>query len=265
MRKTNLVIPDLPNVSLVAFYREKALELKALIQKLQACLTEHELIESFSPYELGQVHGTIIGCEGMKTKSGVVNKKYSDRRQETRYIDIPGFIDYLQYQVNFPLHMRFGGYNREFDYNFLSRNQHPYLRSFQLQSTEDKTIPVLIGWPWHNNTISWKIDNLRKDLQKFNLLHKYHEKLDDVDNDFYLRLGTIESQLTIEASEIIATDIRNLLASRSALSIPIFLEDLAFAQYQDLSFNPATTKVISAAKITSSQLEALYPQSANII
>ena len=265
MGETHLDNPDLPNVSLVACYSEKTSELKALIQKLQTGLAQHELIDSFTPYHLGQVHGTIIGCEGVQTKSGIVNKSYGNLRNETRYMNIPGLVDYLQYQVKFPFNICFGGYDLNFDYNFLSRNKHPYLRSFQLQSIGDKTIPVLIGWPWQNNTISGDIDRLRKKLQQFNLLHKYHRELDDVDNDFYLRIGTIDSPLTIEATEIIAKDIRTLLASQSTLSIPIYLQDLAFAQYQDLSFNPSTTRVFSAAKITSSQLEQLYSQSANTI
>lgn len=263
MRKKNLAIPDFPNVSLVAFYGEKAPELKTLIQKLQTYLTEHKLIDSFKPYELEQVHGTIIGCEGICTKSGVVNKWYREHRQETRYIDISGLINYLQHQVSFPLNISFGGYDLNLDYNFLSRNQHPYLRSFQLQSTEDQTIPVLIGWPWQNNKISWDIDDLRKDLQLFNLLHKYHGKSDDIDNDFYLRLGTIESQITMEVAQIITRDIRDLLASQSALSIPICLEDLVFAQYQDLSLSLDKTNIISTIKITPSQLEEFYTQSFN--
>jgi len=262
MRETILVVPDLPNVSLVAFYGEKIPKLKDLIQKLQTCLVKHELIDNFTPYHLNQVHGTIIGCEGIQTTLGVVNKWYGDRRQETKYIDIPGLVDYLQHQVDFPLDMCFGGYDPDVDYNFLSRNQHPYLRSFQLQSIENKTIPVLIGWSWQENRISGDMYQLRKDLQKFNLLHKYHGQLDDVDNDFYLRIGTIEGPLTIEAKEIIARDICNLLGSQSTLSILIDLEDLAFAQYQDLSLNPSTTRIIPVAKITSSQLEKLYSQTA---
>lgn len=265
MEGIDLVVPDFPNISLVALYGEKNLGLRTMIQKLQVYLTKHELIDSFTPYQLDQVHGTIIGCEGIRTKLGIANKWYGDRRQETRYIDISGLIDYLRHRVSFPLNIHFGGYALNTNYNFLSRNQHPYLRSLQLQSVENKTIPVLIGWSWQNNAISEEIDQLRKNLQHFNLLHKYHAKLDDVDNDFYLRLGTIESQLTTKATKIIARDIRNLLASQSALSIPIYLEDLAFAQYQDLSLSPDITRIIPAATITSNQLEKLYPQSAKII
>ena len=257
---TNLVIPNIPNVSLIAFYGDKSSQLTAFINKIQAYLVNHELIrDQFIPYQLEQVHGTIIGCEGFKTESGAINQWFYEHRQETRYINFPGLINHLQHQVNFPLSLRFAGYDRNTNYNFLSRSQHLYFRSFQLQPADNQTIPVLIGWPWQNYSVSSAMDNLRHDLQQFNLLHKYHVTLDAIDNDFYLRLGTIDRQLTLEENEEIATDIRNFLEAQAALSISIHLNDLAFVQYQDLSLASATTKVIPVAEITVSQLEQLYP------
>lgn len=107
------------------------------------------------------------------------------------------------------------------------------------------------------------INKLRRDLQQFNLLHKYHTTPEAIDNDFYLRLGTIDRQLTSEEIREIATDIRNTLEAQPALYIPINLNDLAFAQYQDLTLSLATTKVIPAAEITASQLKQLYIERTN--
>ncbi|MEL6788205.1 MAG: hypothetical protein AAFO76_12530 [Cyanobacteria bacterium J06607_15] len=78
-----------------------------------------------------------------------------------------------------------------------------------------------------------------------------------MDNDFYLRLGTISRQLTATETNIIAAEIRNLLAA-SPIDISIGLNNLAFVQYQDLQLTPATTKVIPVGSITPSQLEQLY-------
>ncbi|MGL5074955.1 MAG: hypothetical protein ACRDBG_03845, partial [Waterburya sp.] len=103
-----------------------------------------------------------------------------------------------------------------------------------------------------------EIDNLRRHLQKFNLLHKYHTAADALDNDFYMRLGTINSPLTSEIRQTISTEIRNLLVTQPAIDIPINLDNLAFAQYQDLLLTPATTKIISVTQITTSKLEQLY-------
>ena len=245
------------NVSLVAFYGDKPPQLIALIQKLQTYLANCESIKDrFVPYQLEQVHGTVIGCEGLKTESGIIDKWFYERRQETKYIDIPGLINYLQHQI-VPITIRFGGYDRASNYNFLSREQHLYYRSFQLQPAQTQTIPVLIGWSWDNG-VTLAIDNLRRNLQQFNLLHKYHQTLEAIDNDFYLRLGTIDRQLTSEEIEAIATDIRDLLATQPPTYIPIALNDLAFARYQDLLLTPATTKIIPITEISANQLQQLY-------
>ena len=247
------------NVSLVAFYGHKPQPLINLIQKLQEAIAQHNLVqEQFIPYQLEQVHGTIIGCEGISTESGIISHWFHHNRGEDRYIDFAGLINYLNYQINFPLRIHFGGYQPEQEYNFRSREQHLYLRSFQLQESAAQTIPVLIGWTWRGDRISGEIDNLRRSLQQFNLLHKYHGTPDAVDNDFYLRLGTITTSLTSTAIAAIATDMRNLLAAQPPIQIAINQQDLAFAQYQDLLLTPATTKVIPVTEITADGLEQLY-------
>ncbi|MDJ0595718.1 MAG: hypothetical protein QNJ72_37995 [Pleurocapsa sp. MO_226.B13] len=256
----NRTISSIPNVSLVAFYGDKPPQFITLIERLQAYLANHQLIQDkFIPYQLEQVHGTIIGCEGVKTESGIIGKWFFERRQEQRYLDCAGSIAYLQRQVDFPLTIRFGGYDRNTNYRFLSRSQHLYFRSFQLQPAAEETIPVLIGWSWENNRVSLAMDDLRRNLQQFNLLHKYHALPDAIDNDFYLRLGTINASLTPQTTRIIASEMRNLLESQFPSYISIDQDSIAFVQYQDLSLTPATTKVKSIAEITPEILEQLYP------
>ncbi|MCC0176441.1 hypothetical protein I4641_05545 [Waterburya agarophytonicola K14] len=259
VKETNLEIPSIPNVSLVAFYGHKSPQLKELIQQLQREITSSLGGDSFIPYQLEQVHATVIGCEGLKTQSGVINKWFCDRRQETRYIDFPGLINYLQHQVDLPLTIRFGGYDRDGEYNYFSRNEHLYYRSFQLQPAKEGVIPILIGWSWQDNRVTLGIDKLRRNFQQFNLLHKYHETTDAIDNDFYLRLGTINCQSRDSEIQAIANNIRSLLETQSPLSIPVKKNNLAFARYQDLSLTPTTTKIIPIAQITANLLEEMYP------
>ncbi|MEO1341024.1 MAG: hypothetical protein AAFV28_07750, partial [Cyanobacteria bacterium J06635_13] len=187
----------------------------------------------------------------------VISQWFKASRQEVRPINFSGVISYLQQQIELPITIRFGGYQRDHDYNFLSRNQHPGDRSFVLQSAEKQTIPVLIGWSWQDGAITQAIDLLRRNFQQFNLLHKYHATPEAVDNDFYLRLGTISGQLTATETNVIASEIRNLLAGFTT-DISIGLNNLSFAQYRDLQLTPATTKVIPVSLITASQLEQLY-------
>ncbi|MEL6930838.1 MAG: hypothetical protein AAFO95_19725 [Cyanobacteria bacterium J06600_6] len=245
------------NLSLVAFYGDKPTELFDLITKLQTHLANHSLlVNKFIPYQIEQVHGTIIGCEGWKTDSGIVDRWFKDRRKETKYINLSGLLNYLQ-QIDLSLTVRFGGYNPQTNYNFLSRGQHLSDRSFQLQAADSNTIPVLIGWSWQNNTVTLAIDELRRNFQQFGLLHKYHNASDSVDNDFYLRLGTIGTKLSTSEIDLISTDVRDLL-STFTVSIPLSLNNLAFAKYQDLQLTPETTKVVPVASITASQLKQLY-------
>ena len=243
----------------MAFYGDKPPQLQDLIQQLQDYIANSELIgDKFIPYQLAQVHGTIIGCEGKETEAGVINQWFVDRRQEQRYIDFAGLTNYLQHQIKLPLTISFGGYDRDTDYKFLSRNQHPYIRSFQLQPAASQTIPVLIGWSRSNGQITMAIDNLRRSFQQFNLLHKYHNTPEAIDNDFYLRLGTIDKVLTSAAKEKISREICDLLEARSPLEIAIDKKNIAFAQYQDLSLTPETTKIIPISQITANTLQQIY-------
>ena len=247
------------NVSLVAFYGRKSSPLINLIQKLQEFLAHHNLIQhQFIPYQLEQVHATIIGCEGIVTASGIISHWFHTKQGEDRYINFAGLINYLNHQIEFPLKIRFSNYQPHHEYNFRSREQHLYLRSFQLQNSAAQTIPILIGWTWRNQRVSLEIDNLRRNLQQFNLLHKYHDSPDAVDNDFYLRLGTITVSLTSAAIAAIVRDLRNLLATHPAVDITVNQQDLAFAQYQDLLLTPGTTKVVPITEMTADHLEQLY-------
>jgi hypothetical protein len=253
-------IRDLPNVSLVAFYSNKPSQLAVLLDELQVYLSETKILKGkFSSYQLEQVHGTIIGCEGLKTEAGIINKWFYEKRQEIRYLDISGWLNYLLHSDRLPIQIRFGGYSLDKNYGFLSRNQHPYHRSFQLQpSKETEKIPVLIGWSYLRDGISLDIDNLRRNAQKFNLLHKYHNLPEAIDNDFYLRLGTITSSLSQDEIATIERDIRDILLVKSPVYLSIALENLAFVQYRDLSLPPQTTKILPLSEATVSKLEELY-------
>ena len=57
------------NVSLIAFYRNKPTYLAVLIDELQTYLDQTSILKGkFQSYSLEQVHGTIIGYEGIRTK-----------------------------------------------------------------------------------------------------------------------------------------------------------------------------------------------------
>ncbi len=247
---------EVPNVSLVAFYGKKPAPLNQLLENIQRYLSQ---LPGFAAYHIEQVHATVLGCEGSKMSAGIISKWFYLRRNEIRYLDCDNWLKYLQNGNLLPFNICFGGYKSDRDYNFLSRNQHPYDRSFQLQKVDDTTyIPVLIGWSKQDELITLVLDRLRRDAQQFNLLHKYHSTADSVDNDFYLRLGTIHSPLSMDEIATVENQLRQILTTMPAIEIPLSQKDLAFARYQDLSLSLATTKTISLAEITIEQLLELY-------
>ncbi|MBE9167925.1 hypothetical protein IQ238_10475 [Pleurocapsales cyanobacterium LEGE 06147] len=256
----SLSIPDFPNVSLVAFYGDKPFRLAASIAQLQTYLSESTILRhKFTSYQLGQVHGTIVGCEGLKTERGVMSKWFWEGRKKIRYIDLSGFLNYLLDSDHLPMNIRFGGYDPSIDYNYLSRDRHPYQRSFQLQPSGEQTLlAVLIGWPCWEDFISLDLDYLRRDAQKFNLLHKYHILSEQVDNDFYMRLGVIEGKLSPEAIATLEKEIGEMLRAKSFFDVTIKPENLAFARYQELSLPLETTTILPLIQATSGKLEALY-------
>lgn len=248
------------NVSLVAFYQNKPSQLATLIDELQTCLHKTSVLnQKFQSYQLEQVHGTIIGCEGLRTESGIINKWFLENRQEIRYIDLEGLSEYFRSSDRLPLTLRFGGYNSQFDYGFVSRYQHPFIRSFQLQpSTAGISIAVLVGWAFRNNSISWAIDNLRRDAQKFNCLHKYHTWPTTIDNDFYLRLGIVREDIKPNEIAFIQAEIRNILQTKVPIYIALKQNNLAFVKYQNLSLPVATTEMIDLQEATKQKLDRFY-------
>jgi hypothetical protein len=254
-----MIIPDRPNVSLVGFYGNKPLEFILLLEKLQRYFaTNARTKDNFIPYRLEQIHGTILGCEGLLTSEGVVNKWLYETTGKIKYIKYDRFLEYLNDRAILPINLRFGGYQLERDYGFLSRGLHPAIRSFQLQVSGTEIIPVLIGWSWQNNLISQEIESLRRSGQKFNLLHKYHRNPESIDNDFYLRLGTIKRQLSPEIISQIESEIRTLLLDHTPIAIKIDRDRISFALYQDFQLTPETTKIIKLLDATKENIEQLY-------
>ncbi len=230
----DLDIPDLPGISLVAYYRDKPDKLSLLIRDVQQQL-DNIYGNNFIPYDLDQVHGTVIGCEGLKIAKGIVNKWFYKHRNELKYSDFSGLLSYFSNTKILPLKIRFGGYQQDVDYQFLSRRKHPTNRSFQLQNSDNnQLIPIIIGWSSIEQEITTDFNQLRYDCQQYNFLHKYHQQEHDIDNDFYLRLGTITNNSNnnhkIEAEKIII----DYLQKRSPTIIELSNKNLALVKYQNL-------------------------------
>lgn len=167
-----LEIPGKMQVTLVAFYGEKPKELLHLIQYLQNLLAER-LLSAFHPYQLEQVHGTIIGLEGHRGDTSIHNLN-SDAAVAPSLL-----LSFLRSPDFRPTTVRIGGYRHYHEYPFQSRGMHPYLRSFSIQGA----IAVAMGWPASESQFPTSLDELRRQFEsRLAVRHKWHRKPGDVDN-----------------------------------------------------------------------------------
>jgi hypothetical protein len=245
---------NIPNLSMVAFYGKKTPELASLIQEIQSCITSI-VGDKFQSYRLEQVHATLLGLEGRKDDRGIINKWFLQHRKEIRYIDFSNLLDYLRFSGRLPIVVRIGGYDLAVDYGFLSRDRHPHDRSFNIQGN----IAVFMGWSCRGDRFPIDLDRLRLEGQNFNILHKYYQSLDSVDNDLYMRLGMFQNELFDREIDSIEQQVKNYLRSRIPLYLSVDIDSISFTYYQDEFLTPETTRIIPLRTATSEELEAVYP------
>lgn len=248
-----IIVPETPNVSLVSFYGRKPPDFEALLLLLQGYLS-NAFSQQFTALPLSQIHGTLLGCEGAKTPQGILNQWFIQKRNELRYINLTDFIDAVHQFATLSVQIRLAGYHSTIDYGFESREKHPYFRSFQFQNHD----AVLMGWPYYQSQFPSDLGVFRQRAQQFNLLHK-HQPQQGIDNDFYLRIGSVDP--TIPASQLTAveTKIQEVLRTQSPLLLTLNHSSITFVQYQDLSLPPQTTQVVSLEEITFDTWAQLYP------
>lgn len=157
------------NLTLTALYGEKLRQLAELIAFCQELVSAH-VPNGFEPYEPAQIHATIIGFEGRWIDGHLCNDNLL-QRGESRRMDIANALRFLQATRMPPFRARIGGYHADDDFGFKSFGRHPYERSFEIQTTN---AVVAMGWPVAGSSFTNALDDLRRELLQFNVLHKYH-------------------------------------------------------------------------------------------
>jgi hypothetical protein len=258
-------------VTLVALYGEKPTALSELILACQKQIAAH-LGDDFVPYEIAQVHATILGLERIST-TGHFNLNFARHRNQERLMDFAGWLTFMQTSNKIPFQVQIGGFQNQ-DYPFTSRGEKPCDRCFSIQGNK----VVLMGWPIGGQvltkaTISTAklipqtpsyptvIDDLRLAGQNFNILHTYHRKPTDVDNDFYFRIGLLRpSYLKSELKITLENSLREFLSSIEPVMIEVTRSLLYIAAYTDETLPSKSTQVWSVDNINlnSDLIENLY-------
>lgn len=239
--------------TLVTAYGPKPAHLSALLLECQRMLTE-ALGDSFQPYELSQIHATIIGLEHL-LESPNCNLNLWRFRSRLGHMDLPGFVASVLTHPCFPMSVQFGGF-ADRDYPFTSRGQRPFDRSFSIQGTK----AVLIGWPvrgkpavsatrqsqysaaQESRLYPTSLDDVRRFALNFNILHEYHSDITDTDNDCYLRLGLCNGTSDLEAGQIVQAKIRRYLGQTDPVFVEISKADLNIVSYTDGSLPCGSTR-----------------------
>jgi len=242
-------------LTLVAFLERKPPALAALLADCRARLTA-ALGASFRPYAPEQIHATIVGLERApgSTRDNANLLRLRGRRVA---MDLRGFLDSLRRDPALPLAIRFGGLARGAR-PFASRGRTPWERSFSFQGD----LGVLIGWPAaapgdeaHGRS---PLDALRRRAGAFGILHAYHASPEDVDDDLYLRLGSVlDGRGSGPEAARVETALREALAA-GPVRVPLTVDDLRVAVYRDPSLPPRTTRALTLdAACAPGALEAL--------
>jgi len=172
-------------VSAVAFYGPKAGRLRELVAGVQDLIASH-VGRDFLPYTHEQVHATLIALNGVRDGGTVVNQYMLEFAGRRREMDLPRVMDILARRFATPLPVRIGGFRPDQAPPFTSRGQHPAQRSFSVQ---DRAF-VLVGWPAASIAGDGRpLDELRREMNAAGLLHRYHARPGDVDNDLHMVVG----------------------------------------------------------------------------
>lgn len=240
-------------VTLVSFYGNKHKEFANAITRWQQ-LVAQAFGSAFTPYDVRQIHATIIGLE--RLRAPLYNANFAKHREREVAMDLTGFLAYLRGCAHIPFTVQLGGFaNRA--YPFTSRATNPYERSFSVQG--DKV--VVMGWPVRDEPYLASsappaaevpaagiypptLDLVRRAAQDFGILHGYHRTVTDIDNDLFFRIGLIDPESTTPAATIaLEAEARRLFSTQRPLVIEVRLEDIYIAAYEDNRLPVASTRI----------------------
>lgn len=261
----------MPNqVTLISLYGDKHQEFAAAITQWQQVVAQ-AFGSAFTPYDVRQIHATIIGLE--QQRAPLYNANFAKHRGREIAMDLTGFLTYLRGCGHIPFAVQLGGFANR-DYPFTSRETIPYERSFSVQG--DKV--VVMGWPVRGEPCPASpatpaagvpaaeiypptLDLIRRAAQDFGILHGYHRTVTDMDNDLFFRIGLLDPKATTPTATIaLEAQVRQLLSTQRPLVIEIRLEEICIATYEDDRLPVASTRIwpLADPKVNGSFVAGLF-------
>ncbi len=242
--------------TLVAYYGEKPPALSGLLSVLQTELI-NLLGDAYNACEIEQIHGTIVGLEGCRSRSGIQNANLCGAGDKNSCMELEGLFDFLLKTPLLPMQVRFGGYSKDMEYPFKSRGYQPYIRTFGLHDQS----AVLIGWPAESDIFPMSLDSLRRECIKYHVMHKYHAQPADVDNDLFMVIGQIDHGMANrELLDAAQSRLRSLLSEQRPVDIELGIANLAIVGYRDTRLPPSSCLryTIEEAMMKIERIKQLY-------
>lgn len=241
------------NASLVAFYGPKPAALVELVESVQSQL-RRLFGEEFSPYQVEQVHATLIGLEGDRNAVGeLFNANYLSMRGEARTMDLSSLLEHVKRTDHLPFTVRIGGFEESRPYPFTSRGAHPFSRTFSIQGAQ----AVVMGWPCSDGLYPTTLGRLRHELEAFGVLHKYHAVADDLDNDLFMVVGRMRTQVDDAVRGAAVDELRERLAGAPPVEIVVDASSLMVVSYVDPALPLETSVASRLLDIDAERLAAL--------
>ena len=256
-------------LTLVSLYGHKPSELIRLLQGCIRIIDSSKLRPVFKPYNINQIHGTLVGMEKLLGYTKHYNANTWVAAEKKSGVGIKTEMDFAKLRSviknHIPMTVQLGGFTPGFT-QFDSLGLWPYERSFQVQW--DSRRFTLIGWPHEDDNFTSKriLDDLRKELdQGCNVMHKYPK-----DNDFFMvlgeivgldRLSTSEIENLKDEAKILEREVRDFLAAKkNTLQLRVEEDHVCIAQYQreTLPLDSTVPYRIGESRMTPSFIENLY-------
>lgn len=217
--------------------------------------------DAFTPYAMAQVHATIVGLERL-AGGAFENAAFAELRDQETTMDVAGFVRHLREREDIPLRIQIGGF-REGDAPFLSQGRTPYERSVAVRGKA----AVLVGWPVPRQrpdparvaSGAQPLDAIRREAQRFGILHRYHPEPSDMDDDFFFRIGLVgaapEARMALAERRI-----RTAMSEHAPVTVEVGLDDLAVVAYADTTLPPDSTAYwpLSDPRLDAAFLASLY-------
>lgn len=238
----------------MAHYGEKQGQFKSVLETCQKILSTN-LGQNFHPYELKQIHGTIIGMEMRSYNHQLINEFFLQNYDQTRPIDFEKLLLFIKSTFqDMTFEIQWGGF--QFDKALNTVTQNPYSDSISIQTGN----VVGKGWPVfrekNRNTYCLKLDQLRTSFQQVNILHKYHRSEACIDNDFFFVIGKLEDAVDPLLALETEKQIRDLLAKEGPIYLPISSSTVSLVIYSDTQLPPQSTKVFHLDTLDFNNLSA---------